>query len=120
MELEHKMELLVNTLRRRLTAKGMDGTAIPAYLRNVTNMLAADSLVSLWELNSRLRLLGWDDFELDDYSLELVRAVFEQSTAHKSPVYFEPDRNSKGLDELSDDQKTSMTRHIVANKNLED
>jgi regulator of RNase E activity RraA len=51
MESEHKMEILANTLRQRLMAKGVEGTVIPAYIRNVANILATESPVSLWELN---------------------------------------------------------------------
>jgi len=57
MESKQEMGILGKTLRRRLTEKGMDGTAIPAYLRNVTNMLATENLLSLRELNSRLQFI---------------------------------------------------------------
>ncbi len=29
------------------------------------------------EVNDRLRMLGWDDFELDDHTLQLIIADFE-------------------------------------------
>ena len=33
--------------------------------------------LNIQELDTRLRLLGWDDFELDDYTLQLIIAFFE-------------------------------------------
>ena len=77
MESKHKMDILANTLIQRLMAKGMEGTVLTAYFRNVANILATDKLLSLRELNSRLQLLGWDDFELDYYTLELLRVIFD-------------------------------------------
>jgi len=41
MESEHEMELLAHTLRQRLTAKGMEGAVLTAYLRNAANILAS-------------------------------------------------------------------------------
>jgi regulator of RNase E activity RraA len=51
MESKHKMDILANTLIQRLMAKGMEGTVLTAYFRNVANILATESPVSLWELN---------------------------------------------------------------------
>lgn len=92
MESELEMELLASTLRQRLITKGMEVTVIPAYLRNVANILATESSVSLRELNSRLRLLGWDNVEMDEYTLELVWAVFDPDlNLHTSPpVQYNP------------------------------
>lgn len=71
------MGTIGKTLRQRLMAKGMEDAAIPAYTRNVANILTTESLISLMELNRRLELLGWGDYELDDYTLELIKAVLD-------------------------------------------
>ena len=33
--------------------------------------------MTLSEVNDRLRMLGWDDLELDDHTLQLIIANFE-------------------------------------------
>lgn len=55
----------------------METTSIPAFMRNLANSIAANPYMSLQDLNSHLKLLGWDDFELDDYTFHLIIAIFE-------------------------------------------
>ena len=109
MELKQETGILGKTLRQRLTEKGMDGIAIPAYLRNVTNMLASEHLLSLRELNSRLHLLGWDDVELDDYTLELLRAIFDTSVDSATPKWHDIILDNEQLDAM-DDMRDSLLR----------
>ena len=71
------MERIITTLIERLVGKGMEINTIPAYIRDLANILAVNSHLSLEELNDRLRSLGWDDFELDDHTLQLILANFE-------------------------------------------
>jgi len=109
MESEHEMELLANTLRQRLTAKGMEGAVLTAYLRNVANILTSQSLVTLQELNRRLQLLGWDDFEMDDYTLELVRAVFDPNSDHVPPHWYDTIHDNEKFNKR-DDMTESLLR----------
>jgi len=71
------MERLIKTLIELLVSKGMELTSIPAFIRNLANTLASDPSLSLEELNRQIHFLGWDDFELDPYTLHLVLATFE-------------------------------------------
>ena len=71
------MKPLIRTLTDRLVEKGMGVTSIPAFIRNVSNILAAHPAASLDELNRRLQLVGWVDFRLDDYILQMIIAAFE-------------------------------------------
>jgi len=71
------MEQLIETMTERLVTKGMETTSIPAFIRNLANSIADNPSMSLQDLNSHLQLLGWDDFELDDYTFNLIIAIFE-------------------------------------------
>jgi len=95
-------ELLANTLRKRLMAKGMYGAAIPAYIRNVANLLATDSLVSLEELNRILHLLGWDDFELDDYTFDLIQAILDWNNLSLLHNWFDAVSDREKVDTMED------------------
>ena len=70
------MVRIITTLIERLVGKGIEINTIPAYIRDLANILAMNSHLTLEELNGRLRSLGWDDFELDDHTLQLVLANF--------------------------------------------
>jgi len=71
------MDLIRGILIDRLIEKGMEKNTIPPYIRDLANTLEVDSHFSLQELNRRLRLLGWDDFELDDHTFQLIIASLE-------------------------------------------
>ena len=83
------MEDLIGILIERLTGKGMEVSAIPAFIRDLANTIVAHGYSSLQELNGRLQSLGWDDFELDDYTLQLIIAIFERDLAYKPPHWFD-------------------------------
>ena len=85
------MVRVITTLIERLVGKGMEINAIPAYIRDLANILAMNSHLTLEEFNGRLRSLGWDDFELDDHTLQLVLANFETDgpmSSYKGKVHW--------------------------------
>ena len=59
---------------RHLERKGLEPDVIPAFLRDLSEALLDSQ--DLWQINSRLNLLGWDEFELDYRTLELADACF--------------------------------------------
>ena len=69
------MEQLIKTLIELLVSKGVELTSIPAFIRNLANTLVSDPALTLEELNRHIHVLGWDDFELDPYTLHLVLAT---------------------------------------------
>ena len=71
------MERIITTLIERLVDKGIEINTIPAYIRDLANILAMNSHLSLKEINGRLQSLGWNDFELDDHTFQLILANFE-------------------------------------------
>ena len=87
------MEQFIRMLMARLVSKGMEVTSIPAYIRNVANSLIAHPTLSLEEFNEHLHLLGWESVELDDYTLQLILAIFESDSVHEPSQY--ADRTSK-------------------------
>jgi len=76
------MDRFIKILIERLVQKGMEITNIPAYIRNLANYIVVNPSITVSELNGRLHLLGWDDIELDDYTFQLILAIFEQEVGH--------------------------------------
>ena len=66
------MAPVIRMLIERLTAKGIELSHIPAFIRNLANSLAENPDITFQDLNAKLKQLGWHDFELDVYTLQLV------------------------------------------------
>ncbi len=71
------MHPLLKIISQRLTSKGLRPDTIPTYLRDVANIHFANTQQSTPEMNRRLHTLGWNDFELDDHTLQQIVAVAE-------------------------------------------
>ena len=71
------MERIIKVLIDLLVSKGMELTSIPAFIRNLANTLAEEPNLSLEELNRHIHHLGWDEFDLDLCTLQLVLATFD-------------------------------------------
>jgi hypothetical protein len=99
------MEVLIRILVRRLVGKGMEVTTIPAFIRDLANTIVAHGYSSLQELNRRLQSLGWEDFELDDYTLQLIVATFEPDLVYKPPHWFDRTFNPEGLHKSGDEKE---------------
>ena len=69
------MEPLNDILLQRLTLKGIAPTTITRYIKDLTYTLATDTQMNLGEINRRLHLLGWYDFEIDEHTLQLILAT---------------------------------------------
>jgi len=69
--------LSIDILIKHLVSKGIEMVCIPAFIRNVGYTMAADRVISLKELNSRLHRLGWSDVDLDDYTLQMILSEFQ-------------------------------------------
>ena len=86
---------------KRLAGKGMEVSTIPVFFRDLANTIVAHGYSSLQELNGRLWSLGWDDFELDDHTLQLIIAIFEGDLAYKPPHWFDRTFNPLCLSNFS-------------------
>jgi hypothetical protein len=74
------MELLKRTLLKRLINKGIEGKSITAFIRDVTNSISDNKENDIKRLDGKIKSLGWDNFELDEYTFQLVIANLETKT----------------------------------------
>ena len=100
------MEQIIRILIERLTGKGMEVTAIPAYLRNFPQTVLAYPHITLNELNDQLQFLGWDDFELDNDTFYLILAVFESDLTFKPGLWSDQYLAHGGFEEFDDQEET--------------
>ena len=70
------MKRVEAALKARLIERGMKASSITAFIRNVLNTMEAEPLLSLNELNKRLRLLGWNEFWMGGYTFQLIQANY--------------------------------------------
>lgn len=82
------MDQVIRALIDRLLDKGMQIDAIPAYIRNALNAIAVDRFITLEELKEEMQSLGWHEFELDDYTYQLILATFGPDSDYDSTVRF--------------------------------
>lgn len=68
------MDYLLQLLIEQLVAEGIELTSIPAFVRDVSRILATNPPRNLEELNDRLHLLGWEGIDLDGFTLQLIMA----------------------------------------------
>ena len=80
------MGWIIRNLIERLVWKGMEITAIPSYIKSLANTMISDENLSLQELNTRLETLGWDDFELDHQTFQLIMVIFENYGVKSSDI----------------------------------
>jgi hypothetical protein len=66
-----------------LEKKGISPEIIPGFVRDLETIISLEPCLSLKELNIKLHVLGWDDFELDDHTLQLVIASIEAEGSTK-------------------------------------
>lgn len=87
------MSQIKEILIDRLTNKGMDMNMIPGFIRSLTNSFAYYPHMDFKQINDRLRYMGWDDFELDYFTFQLVIECLEsfdlKKSEYKSVKWFE-------------------------------
>ncbi len=71
------MNRLTLNLRERLEKQGIEPGVIPGFIRSLANTILVNPHMNLLQVNRRLHLLGWDNFELDYHTLQLAIACFE-------------------------------------------
>jgi len=70
-------------LIRRLEGMGIEAGIIPGFIRNLANIILFNSSLSLFQINKKMHLLGWDGVELDYHTLQLALACFEGNAMKK-------------------------------------
>jgi hypothetical protein len=68
------MDYLLQLLIEQLVAEGIELTSIPAFVRDVSRIVATTPPRNLEELNDRLHPLGWEGIDLDGFTLQLIMA----------------------------------------------
>jgi len=68
---------LKEILWQRLEKKGIYPGLIPCLIKSIVSTIPCISHANFEEVNRRLHLLGWDDFEMDYHTLQLVIASLE-------------------------------------------
>jgi len=80
-------------LIQRLEKLGVELSLIPGFIRSLANSLDYDPYMNLLQVNERLHYMGWDEFDLDYHTLQLVVTCFEnegmKSPEYKSAYWFE-------------------------------
>jgi hypothetical protein len=72
------MELITKTLMMRLMDKGVEIKIIPALMRDTINAISnKNQAQNVKELTRQIQFLGWGDFELDEYTFQLIVANLE-------------------------------------------
>jgi hypothetical protein len=78
------MSQIKEILIDRLTNRGMDLNVIPGFIRSLTNSFAYYPHMDFRQTNDRLRYMGWNDFELDYFTFQLVIECLEGFGLDKS------------------------------------
>ena len=71
------MNQITQNFIERLEKQGMEPGMIPGFIRSLANAISVYPDMNLSQVNQRLHLLGWDNFELDYHTLQLAIASFE-------------------------------------------
>ncbi len=71
------MKRVTEVLIQRLGEKGLPATEIPGFIRSMMIVISDNPPMSVQEMNKRLHAIGWDSFELDDHTLQLISASLE-------------------------------------------
>ena len=70
-----------HALFQRLELKGMKKYIIPSYIRSMIICLVINPTITRLQLNKELQYLGWNNFKLDNHTLQLAIAYSETERA---------------------------------------
>jgi hypothetical protein len=77
---------LKKILNERLEKKGVEPELIPGLLKNILATLKGRPDITHEEVSEKLRYIGWNDFDLDENTLQIIIADYE-SSAPAHPAY---------------------------------
>jgi hypothetical protein len=75
--------LLKKALLQRLGNMDVDEGLIPGVMRSLSSLYRCHSNLSTYEVNHRLKYLGWSDLELDHYTWQLAVDFFVEGAEKK-------------------------------------
>jgi uncharacterized protein YjbK len=70
---------LKKVLRERLEKKGVEPVLIPGLLKNILATLKDRPHITHEEVSQKLRYIGWNDFDLDENTMQIIIADYEAS-----------------------------------------
>jgi hypothetical protein len=82
---EIKMDLK-KILLERFEKKGIEPVLIPGLMKNILVSLKERPDITREEVSERLHFIGWNDFDLDENTLQIIIADYEAS-APTHPAY---------------------------------
>ena len=65
------------SLFNQLKQKGIEQNQLPLFIKDLNNTLSVTNSLDLTEVNNRLYVLGWTDFEMDYHTFQLAKACIE-------------------------------------------
>ena len=80
-------------LFQRLEDLGMDHALIPGFIRSLANSVDAAPHSNVYQVNERLRYMGWDNVQLDYHTFQLAVTCLEsdglKTLEYKPAQWFE-------------------------------
>ena len=70
---------LKKILLERFEKKGVEPVLIPGLLKNIMATLRGRPDIAHEEVSERLHYIGWNDFDLDENTLQIIIADYESS-----------------------------------------
>jgi len=70
---------LKKILLERFEEKGVEPVLIPGLLKNIMATLKDRPDITHEEVSERLHYIGWNDFDLDENTLQIIIADYEAS-----------------------------------------
>jgi len=70
---------LKKILIERFEKKGVESVLIPGLLKNIMATLKDRPDITHEEVSERLHYIGWNDFDLDENTLQIIIADYEAS-----------------------------------------
>ena len=71
---------LKKILIERFEKKGVESVLIPGLLKNILATLKARPDITHEEVSEKLHYIGWNDFDLDENTMQIIIADYEAST----------------------------------------
>lgn len=75
--MDKKLTLVDKKFIRRLIENGVEPSLIPGFIRSLANACLIKPNMSHYQVNKRLKYLGWDNIEIDYHTFQLAKISFE-------------------------------------------
>ena len=69
-------------LLKQIEKIGIKKNIIPQFIRDIIHSFDDNPVMSLFQINSHLRFLGWDDVILDYHIFQLIKLYVETENIH--------------------------------------